>query len=102
MVRAKWSRIVAAKTTLNCVNSGNLKFIEQGHASSRLLAPLISKPGVIIDEEWTELTHNEWEKPSFLRLPMHVTAIHKNVFSPAMAVEVAKYLQVSLSFEGMA
>ena len=33
---------------------------------------------------------------------MHIATIHKNVLPPAVAVEVAEYLQVTLSFKRMA
>jgi hypothetical protein len=53
---------------------------------------LVAKTGEVVNEEGTNLRHDEWEETSVLGLARNVTAIHEDIFTPTVTMEVTEDL----------
>lgn len=56
---------------------------------------------MVVYKEWADLGHDEWKEPGFLGLIRNVTSVHEDVLSPAVAMEITKYLEFSFLGELM-
>jgi len=95
MVVLVWAHVVPAERGLDRVDGWTLQFVEESHASGGFFRFLISKSGVAIDEERTDIRHNKRMQPRIFRLPRYITAVHEDVLPTAVSMEVAEDLQLS-------
>ena len=56
---------------------------------------------MVVYKEWADLGHDEWKEPGFFGLIWDVTSVHEDVLSPAVTMEITKYLEFSFLRELM-
>ena len=66
------------------------ELIEQSHPSCGFFGFLIAESWIVIDEKWANVRQNEGEDARVFRWMWYIAAVHENVFTATMAMEVSK------------
>jgi hypothetical protein len=90
------SDVIATERGLQSVDGFTLEFVEEGHSSCGFLGPLVAESRVSVHEEGINLRHNEREDPGLFRVVRHVAAVHEDILSSAVTMEITENLQISL------
>jgi len=97
VVPGELALVVSAEGRLHGVDGGVLfQLIEKRHSSSGLLGFLVSKPGVIVNEERADVGENKGEKPCVFWRRRVVASIHENVLASTVPVEVTENCELPL------